>query len=99
MEKVPTFKFLKTHISGDVSWSANTIVVVKKAQQQLHFLRVLRKNRLGEKLLMAFYRSSIESVLAYCISVWYAGCSAADRRALQKVINTAQKIIAALCPP
>ena len=41
VERVSTFKFLGTHISEDISWSANTSAVVKKAQQRLHFLRVL----------------------------------------------------------
>ncbi|KAF7652537.1 hypothetical protein LDENG_00095020 [Lucifuga dentata] len=35
-------------------------------------------------------------MLAYSITVWYAGCSALERRALQRVINSAQKIVG--CP-
>ncbi|KAI4894933.1 hypothetical protein NFI96_022975 [Prochilodus magdalenae] len=64
--------------------------------RRLYFLRVLRKNNLQEKLLVSYYRSGIESVLTYCISTWYSSCSVAERRALQRVINTAQKIIG--CP-
>ena len=96
VERVPTFKFLGIHITEELSWSTNTTATVKKAQQRLHFLRLLRKNKLRQKLLVSFYRSAIESILAYGITVWYAGCSAADRRALQRVINAAQKIVG--CP-
>ncbi len=92
VERVHTFKFLGVHISNDMSWSANTSATIKKAQQRLHFLRVLRKNNLGCKLLVSFYRSTIESVLVYCISVCYSSCTAADKKALQRIINTAQKI-------
>ena len=70
---------------------ANTAAVVKKAQQRLHFLRVLRRNNVGEKLLVTFYRSSIQSVLTFCISVWFSQHTEADRRKLQGVINTAQR--------
>lgn len=84
VERVPTFKFLGVLISDDLSWSANTMVTVQKAQQRLHFLRVLKRNNLERKLLVAFYRAAIESVLTYNISVWYAGCSAADKKALQR---------------
>lgn len=43
-----------------------------------------------------YYLISIESVLAYCLSsVWYAICSAADRRALQRVIG---RLSSAHCP-
>lgn len=44
--------------SDNLSWSISTTAVVKKAQQRLHFLGVLRKNNLTEKLLVAFYRST-----------------------------------------
>ncbi|NAV92094.1 DUF1891 domain-containing protein, partial [Salmonella sp. gx-f7] len=40
-------------ISDDLSWSANTRASLKKAQQRLHFLRVLRRNNLEKKLLVA----------------------------------------------
>lgn len=93
MEIVPFFRFLGTYIAADLSWANNTSEIVKKAQKRLHFLRILRQNQLQRKLLESFYRSSIESALTYCISVWFASCSAADRRALQRVISTTQKII------
>uniref|UniRef100_A0A8C5DJK7 Reverse transcriptase domain-containing protein n=1 Tax=Gouania willdenowi TaxID=441366 RepID=A0A8C5DJK7_GOUWI len=96
VETVTTFRFLDIHISAAHSWTDNIRAIVKKAQQRLHFLRVLRKNHLDTKLLLAFYHSSVESVLTYCLGVWYAGSTVKDRKAVQRVINTAQKIIG--CP-
>lgn len=64
----------------------------KKAQQRLYFLRLLRSQQLSERLLVAFYRSSIESILSYCICVWFKSCTVAEKRALQRVIKRAQKI-------
>ena len=93
METFTTFRFLGTHISADHSWVYNIRALVKKAQQRLHFLHVLRKNKLDTKLLLAFYHSSVESILTYCLGVWYAGSTAEDRKVVQRVINTAQKII------
>ena len=70
--------------------------------QRLHFLRVLRENNLECKLMVVFYHQfdqyTVESVLTHCISAWYSGCSAADKRALQRVINTAQKITGCSLP-
>jgi len=86
VERVPAFRFLGTHIAEDLSWSINTTTSVKKAQQRLHFLRILRKNNLEEKLMVSFYRCSIESVLAYCLTTCCASCSEKDRTA-QKVIG------------
>ena len=61
--------------------------MVKKAQQRLHLLRVLKRNKLEEKLLVIFYSSTIESVLAFSITVWYAGCTVTERKRLQRVIR------------
>ncbi|GAA6107961.1 thymidylate kinase isoform X1 [Tachysurus ichikawai] len=96
VERVNTFKFLGVHISNNLSWCTNTLATIKKAQQRLYFLRMLRKNNIESKLLVSFYRSTIESVLVYCISVWYSSCTAADKKALHKIVNTAQKITG--CP-
>uniref|UniRef100_A0A669E0D3 Reverse transcriptase domain-containing protein n=1 Tax=Oreochromis niloticus TaxID=8128 RepID=A0A669E0D3_ORENI len=92
VERVSSFKFLGVHIDTDLQWSSNTSAVLKKAQQRLHFLRILRKMDLKKELLTVFYRCSIESVLTYCIGVWFSSCTTAHRKALQRVINMAQKI-------
>ena len=53
------FRFLEAHL--DLTWSANTTALAKKAQQRL------RKNHFTQKLLVSFYHCSIESILTYCI--------------------------------
>ncbi|MEQ2250283.1 hypothetical protein ILYODFUR_038406 [Ilyodon furcidens] len=42
-----------------------------KAQHHLHFLRILKKKGLDSNLLLTFYHMSIESLRAYCFTVWY----------------------------
>ncbi|CAI5655083.1 unnamed protein product [Oreochromis niloticus] len=96
VERASSFRFLCTQISEDLSWSTNTSALVKIAQQRLHFLRVLRWNRLQTDLRVSFYRASIESLLVHAIPVWYAGCTTADKKRLQRVIRTAEKVIG--CP-
>ncbi|KAK3534494.1 hypothetical protein QTP86_016310, partial [Hemibagrus guttatus] len=92
VERAADFRLLGVYIEEDLTWSVNTSELVKKAQQRLHFLRVLRKNNITQRLMVSFYRCSIESLLTYCICVWYTSCTVAQRKALQRVINTAQKI-------
>ena len=99
VEQVETFKFLGVHISANLSWSANTTALVKKAQQRLHFLRVLRREHLDTRLLVTFYRSTIESLLTYAVTTWHSNCTKADRKRLQRVTNTAQRIIGCPLPP
>ncbi len=43
VERVDSFKFLGVHITEDLTWSAHTDAVLKKAHQRLFFLRRLRK--------------------------------------------------------
>lgn len=45
--------------------------VEMEAQQWLHFLRILRELDLKREVPSVFYHCSIESVLTYCISVWF----------------------------
>ncbi|MCI4389835.1 hypothetical protein PGIGA_G00103570 [Pangasianodon gigas] len=92
VERVSSFKFLGTHISENLSWSTNTSSLIKKAHQRLFFLRTLKKNRLSADILSNFYRCAIESILTNCITVWYGNCSVADRKALQRVVKTTQRI-------
>ncbi len=92
VERVSSFKFLGTHISEDLSWKINTSCLIKKAHQRLFFLRTLRKNSLSAAILGNFYCCAIESILTKCITVWYGNCSFADRKALQRVVKTAQRI-------
>ncbi len=62
------------------------------------FLRRLKRASLPPPILTTFYRGTIESVLTSCITVWYGNCSAADRKTLQRTVNTAAKIIGAPLP-
>lgn len=81
-----------THLRGPI-WSTNTTALVKKAQQGLFFLRTLKKASLPQQMLVTFYHCTTRSILTYYISVWYLSCTAADRKALQWVVSSAQKIV------
>ena len=93
VERVHSVKYLGVHISDRITWSENITTIIKKARQRLHFLRILRRYNLNSDLLLAFYRSSVESLLTYCIIVWFGSSTAADRERLQRVIKAAQRII------
>ncbi|TKS65927.1 hypothetical protein D9C73_028553 [Collichthys lucidus] len=96
VERVTNFRFLGVNIEDNLTWSANTSELLKKSQHRLYFLRTLRKNNITQRLLICFYRATIESIMTYCICIWYASSTAAQRNALQGVIKTAQKIVG--CP-
>ena len=96
MWRVTDFRCLGVHISEDLTWGTNTAELVKKAQQRLYFLRVLKRHNIPQKLLVSFYRCSVESALTYCLCVWFASCTVAPQKALQRVIKVAERVTG--CP-
>lgn len=58
--------------------------MLKKAWQHLHFPRLLKKKCADAKLQVAFHHSTLESILVYCVTLWCAGCSAADKKELSR---------------
>ncbi|KAI4875038.1 hypothetical protein NFI96_007082 [Prochilodus magdalenae] len=93
VERVSSFRFLRVHLTDDLSWSLHTNKVVKSARQHLFFLKRLRKFGLPPDILTNFYRCTIES-----ITVWYGSCTAYDRKALRRVVRTAESIIGSKLP-
>lgn len=53
VERVADFHFLGVHIEHDLTWSVNTSELLKKVQQRLYFLRVLRTNITTQRLLVS----------------------------------------------
>ena len=54
VERVTNFNFLGLHISEDLGGTVITTHIIKKAQQHLFFLRMLRRNKLPPHLLKNF---------------------------------------------
>ncbi|KAI3353618.1 hypothetical protein L3Q82_004814 [Scortum barcoo] len=53
---------------------------------------------LGSSVLTSFYRCVVESVLSSCIIVWHGSCSAAEKKALQRVVKAAQRTVGRSLP-
>ena len=92
VEQVESFKFLGVNITNKLSWSKHTKTVVKRARQLPFPLRRLKRFGMGPQILKKFHSCTIESILTGYITAWYVNCSASDRKALQRVVCTAQYI-------
>jgi hypothetical protein len=98
VERIESFKFLGVHITNKLSWSKHTKTVLKRARQHLFPLRRLKRFGMGPQILKKFYSCTIETILTGCITAWYGNYSASDRKALQRVLRTAQNITGAKLP-
>ena len=93
MERADSYRFLGLQVTSDLNWTLNTAATVKKAQQRLYFIRLLRKAGLHCRPLTQVYKGLIESILTTGITVWYGNTTQTERKALQRVIKTAERII------
>ena len=93
VERVESFKFLGVHITNELSWSKHTKTVLKRARQNLFPHSRLKRFGMGPQILKRFY-----SCTTGCITAWNGNCSASDRKALQRVVRTAQYITGCKLP-
>lgn len=99
VERVSSTEFLGVQISEDVSWTTNTASLAKKAQQRLYFLCKLKRASASPPIIMTtFYRGTIESILCGCITVWGGSSTNYNRKALQRIMRTVERIIGASLP-
>ncbi len=99
VERVSSFKFLSVHITEDLTWSAHTDAVLKKAHQRLFFMRRLRKFGTSPSILRSFYSCTEESILTGSITAWFGNSTAGNRKALQRVVRTATTLLEVSFPP
>ncbi len=98
VERVSSFKFLGVHITEDLTWSAHTDAVLKKAQQLLFFLRRLRRFGMSPHILHSFYTCTVASILTGCITAWYGNSTSSNRKHLQRVVRTARHTVGGELP-
>ena len=98
VERVDSFKYLGVHITKGLTWELHTDSAVRMARRRLFHLRRLRKFRISPQILRNFYSCTIESVLMGNITAWYENSTEQDRKALQRVVRSAERIIGSSLP-
>ncbi|KAK1793638.1 hypothetical protein P4O66_012012 [Electrophorus voltai] len=98
VEIVKNIKFLGVHIAENLTWTLNTSSITKRAQQRLCFLRKPREAHLPSPIFTTFNRGTVESILSSCIITWFGNCTSFDRKTLQRIVRTAEKIIGVSLP-
>ena len=59
----------------------------------MYFLRRLKRFGLSQTILTRFYRAVVESVLSFCITVWFGLASQDEINQIQSVVKNASKLI------
>ncbi len=90
---VSSLKLLGVHITEDLTWSAHTDAVLKKAHQRLFFLRRLRKFGTSPRILRSFYTCTVESILTGCIT---RRCTRKARRIIKDSSHPSHRLLSLL---
>ena len=90
VEIVDNYKYLGTVFDSKLKFDANSVTIIKRAQQRVHLLRKLSSFNVCNTMLQIFYSSFIETFSFIC---WYNGLTVRDRNSLNNVVRVCSKII------
>ena len=93
VEVVDDFVYLGTTIDKKLSFKGNAERIFKKANQRLYLLRKLRSFGVSNKVLQTVYKSLVQSILTFNISVWHNLLNQKDKVMLSRIVNNASKIV------
>ena len=91
------YKYLGTVINHKLNWSSNNNKIHSKSQQRVYFLRKLNNFRVEPTILNMFYKSVIESVMSFCLIVYFGNSNKADLHKLTRIIKQGTKLTRNKC--
>ena len=77
---VKSINYLGVAVSDDLKWTENIQKNYKKCRLRIDFLRRLKLFQISQKTLKLVYQSLIESILTYCIIVWFHSSKADEKK-------------------
>ena len=93
MENVKETRLLGVTISDDLTWHANTDLIIKQAYKRMILLQRLYSFRLPIEEMVEIYTLYIRSILESSAVVWHSGITQAEQTAIERVQKVALKII------
>ena len=92
IEQGQTYKYLGVTIDDKLNWQMHSSAVCKKLNRRMFFLRKLRSLKIDAIILSLFYRSTIQSILSFCIAARGGNIRYKDKCTMNRIIKKACKI-------
>ena len=93
VDLVDSFKFLGIVISSDLSWANHCSSIVKRCHVRLHFLKQLKYFGLNQTIIRQFYRSAIESIVCFGITICFGGMTSGEKSELERLVRHASRLV------
>jgi hypothetical protein len=94
---VHEYKYLGTVIDDKLNWVPNGKRIFAKAQQRLYILRKLNLFNVDKVIMHLFYKSVVESIITFCILVYYGNSRKRDIHKLSRIVKQAAKLTKTPC--
>ena len=89
IEQVHSYKYLGVIIDDKLKWDEQASAVSKKVNKRMFFLRKLNSFYVDKTLLDLFYKSTIQSIISFCIIAWGGNTSAFCKKKIDRVVKRA----------
>ena len=98
VERGDSYSYLGVDISNLLDWSLNMKRTQKKCCLRNYFVRKLRKFNVCRTITNLLYKSTVQSVLCYCLICWGGSLSVKNRVLLDRIVRSASKPIGTTLP-
>ena len=82
-----------TTLNDKLDWAENSATLLKKANQRLFFLKILKSSKVNAELLELFYYTATEFIVTYNSLCFYSCLKRTDTAKLSKVKRTVSMLI------
>ena len=92
VERVDKYKYLGTIIDSKFKFEENITTLYKRANKRMYHLRQLHHLKVDRTIVKLFYMSIIESVIIFCICLWFGNGAEHIKCRLERIVKMCQKL-------
>ena len=85
LERVNEVTLLGLRITDSLTWGVHCEYIVKKAQQRVFSLTMLKRSKMKPKDIISIYCSKIRPILEYASPVWHGGLTDEQSQSIEHI--------------